>query len=98
MKSYEIEKIMRNNPNVEVVVKIDGKFYNITDSNWQGFENGGKLELLIANEDVIKETDIMYSNCICMYDKICNDQYYSESLKHNACVTNDINCVHSCPF
>jgi len=51
MKSYEIEKIMKNNPNVEVVVRIDDRSYNIIDSNWQGFENGGKLELLVASED-----------------------------------------------
>ena len=51
MKSYELESIMRNNPNVEVVVKIDDKLYNIIDSNWQGFINGGMLELLVINED-----------------------------------------------
>jgi len=51
MKSYELEKILRNNPNVEVVVKIDGKVYDIFNSHWQGFENGGKLELLVIRED-----------------------------------------------
>jgi len=48
MKSYELESIMRSNPNVEVVVKIGDKIYNIIDSNWTGFLYGGKLELLVT--------------------------------------------------
>jgi len=51
MKSYELEKIVRSNPNVEVIVRIGDEFYNIIGSNWQGFKNGGKLELLVQSED-----------------------------------------------
>jgi hypothetical protein len=51
MKSYEIERIMRNHTNVEVVVKIENQFYSIYDYDWQGYINGGKLVLFAVNEN-----------------------------------------------
>jgi len=51
------------------------------------------------HEYIITEKDLIDTNCTCMDNSIgCENQYYSESLKHNACRTNNTNCKYSCPF